>query len=176
MLDTTGSDLVEKIDAKQAELAAALDQSAQSLNEALAAGASASVNSLVSMQQQVRAGMSEAIEALDAKNLAVQRTVESAQVSFVAVEVALAARIAEFEQATAGIGAQIDSLGANAGSTIASAELLYQVLAQQQLALAEAAADLSRFKRSLTARSTSAVRRSKVCWPRWRTGARNSTR
>ena len=115
VLDTKGSDLVEKLGQKQAELAATLDQSTQSLNNALAAGASASVDLLVSTHHQVRAGMTEAIGALDEKNAAVQRTVESAQASFAAVETALAARIAEFERATANIGEQIESLGANAG-------------------------------------------------------------
>ncbi len=149
MLDTKGGDLVDKLGRKQAELAAALDHSTQSLNDALAAGAAASVNSLVTTHHQVRGGMGEAIAALNDKNSDVQRTVESAQAAFAAIESGLGARIAEFEHATFDINRRIDTLSENAGTTVSSAQALFETIAHQQEALTAAAVDLSRSQAEL---------------------------
>ena len=115
----------------------------QSLNDALVAGAAASVNSLVSTHHQVRGGLGEALGALDEKNSAVQRTVESAQAAFSAIESGLSARIADFEHVTYDINRRIDVLGDNANSTVASAQALFETIAHQQQALTAVAADLT---------------------------------
>ncbi|MEI9914639.1 MAG: hypothetical protein WDN29_01130 [Methylovirgula sp.] len=87
--------------------------------------------------------MGEALGALDEKNSAVQRTVESAQAAFSAIESGLSARIADFEHVTYDINRRIDVLGDNASSTVASAQALFETIAHQQQALTAAAADLT---------------------------------
>ncbi len=144
VLETKGADLVGQLGERQAELTAALDQSSASFNEALAANAASSVESLIATNEKLKQEMAATVDALAARNAALQETIGSADVSFVAIETALAARIQQFEQAIASITKEMEDLGANAGTTIGSARALYETIAHQQQSLAAAAADLSR--------------------------------
>jgi hypothetical protein len=149
ILESRGASIVEELGLKQRELTGALDESSANLRTAVEAGAVASVSALVEANEKLTTEIGSTLGQLDERNLALQSIIDNAGTTLGAVQTALAGEIGGFREAIGGITEEIQTLGSNAETTIASASALYENITRQQEALAAAASELVRSQAEL---------------------------
>ncbi|HEY5226097.1 MAG TPA: hypothetical protein VIJ06_04820, partial [Methylovirgula sp.] len=149
VLESRGASIVEELGLKQRELTSAIDQSSTNLRTAVQSSAATSVNALVETNEKLSTDIAATLGQLDERNLALQGLIDSAGTNLNAVETALAGEIGDFRETISGITKEIQSLGANADTTLASASALYENIARQQQALSAAAEELVRSQAEL---------------------------
>ncbi len=149
MLEGRSATIVEQIGHKQRELTAALDESSANLRTAIESGAEASVSALVETNERLGTDITATLGQIDERNVALQEMIANAGASFTAVETVLSAGVQEFQLAIANITREIQDVGANADTTIASARALYENVTHQQQSFAFAAGELARSQAEL---------------------------
>lgn len=149
MLDEKGTNLVEQLGDKQRELRAVIELSSTELRAAIETGAEASVNSLVDVNSRLASEIASVLGQIDDRNDQLQAIIANAGATFSAIENALSAGVRDFERAISDITKEVQGVGANADSTIASARALYENITRQQQALASAAGELARSQAEL---------------------------